>query len=716
MLPSPPAARNSDNRTTTRVAFALAVGTILLFSPVRGFEFLNFDDPACVTAEPRVKAGLSADGIAWAFRSVVVAHWKPLTTISHMADCELFGLDPAAHHLVNVAWHAGAVVLLFLTLRLMTGSMWRSALVAALFAWHPLRVESVAWVTERKDVLSGFFWMLSLWLYARHVKRPTRRSWAAVLGAFTLGLLSKSILVALPFVLLLLDVWPLKRVELGNSIASLAAAWHGPLRALVFEKAPMFVLALAAAAVAWWASQSVGGVLPSEMFPADFRAANGLVSFGRYLWKTVWPVDLAVLYPFPEHWPAVTVITAAVVLVLILWQVVRHLSPCPWLAVGCLWFYGVLVPVSGVVQAGPQAMADRYTYLPHVGLFLAAVWGAAELASRLHLTARMQAVFAGAVLIAFASVTSFQLRFWRNSESLFRRAILVTGGSDITHMNLGETLARQGRFAEAVNEYESALRFRERSFAFKRLPAHLLAEAHRSLGTALIAAGRTADAVANLERARALQADDPDTLAALGTALGLQGRREDAVTLLKQAVRVQPSHRRALENLVALLTEMQRGEEAATFLWESIASAPNLTEPRYQLANVLADLGRAQESITACQDVLNLDPRHARALFNLGNHFHVQGRPSEAMAAFEAAAGSEPDFAPARFNLGALLLQSGRAADATRHFEAGLRSDPNSIEGHYNLAQALAQLGRAAEARKHMEVAQRLNSARSAPK
>jgi tetratricopeptide (TPR) repeat protein len=704
-------------RKPSHIATALAVATFALFSPSLTHEFVNYDDTIFVTENKVVQSGLSWGNVVWAFTEAPYS--CPLAWVSHMTDVSLFGAWAGGHHLVNVLFHVANVALLFHVLRRMTGALWPSAIVAALFGWHPLHVESVAWIAERRDVLSTFFWLLMMLAYLRYTQAPGWRRHVPVFVWMLLGLLSKAMLVTAPFVLLLLDFWPLGRMKDAlavNPAAARRVAVAARVLQLALEKTPLFLLAAFFTLEGVFTAQMTGLLEINSRLPFDFRIANATVGYVRYLFMTVWPERLAVFYPLPLSYEGWKVFLAAALLAAVTWRAVSQWKRRPWELVGWFWFLGTLVPVIGIVQGGVQAVADRYTYVPLVGLFLAAVWGVSELAARRNWASWFRFALACAPLLACIGFTTFQLPFWRNSESLFRRAIAVTGGSDIAHMNLGAALAHRGRFAEAVLHYEACLRFRERSHELKRMPAHLLAEAHQSLGSALIAAGRSREALASLERARALLAGDAATLAALGTALALQGRQEEGVATLKQAVRSNPGHPRALENLVALLGQLGRAEEAAAFLRDVSAAAPSLAGPRYHLANVLADLGRVPEALAACKDALRVEPRHGGAWFTLGNLLHGQGREAEALAAFEAAVAIEPDLAPARFNLGALLLQSGNAADAARHFEAGLKLDANSVEGHFNLAQALTRLGRTAEARAHMETAQRLNAARQQTK
>ncbi len=429
----------SRKQLTAAICFALAVGTFALYSPILSHAFLNYDDPDYIVNNPHVNSGLTWSGIIWAFKSGYAANWHPLTWISHMIDCQLFGLKPAGHHLVNVLFHTANTVLLFILLNYLTGAIWRSAFVAALFAWHPLHVESVAWASERKDVLSAFFWMLTLLAYTRYVaegKLQAKRNstlgflaspfyWLALI-LFACGLMSKPMVVTLPFVLLLLDFWPLQRFNAST------------FQRLLLEKIPFFVLMVASCIITLHVQK--GALWSTAALPFSFRLANALVSYVSYLSKMFLPVNLALIYPYPHSLPLPVVAATVIVLFLLSAIFLFQAKRCPYLIVGWLWFLGTLVPAVGLVQVGVQAMADRYTYLPSIGIFILVAWGIGDLVSSAPRKRETCILAGGAVLAACLVLTSLQLRYWRNSATIFSHTVEVTTDNYAADDCLGKTV------------------------------------------------------------------------------------------------------------------------------------------------------------------------------------------------------------------------------------------------------------------------------------
>ena len=445
----------------------ICIGLFLLvlctFWPSLGNGFVNYDDDLYVAANGHVQSGLSWAGARWAFCTPVAANWHPATILSHMLDCQLFGLKPWGHHLTSVWLHAVNTVLVFLVFRRMTGALWRSLLVAALFGLHPLRVESVAWVAERKDVLSTFFFMLTLWAYVRYAQESKVQSpkskvaYVLALVFFACGLMSKPMLVTLPFVLLLLDYWPLGRnAECGMRNAEPGAGgkvqgrtW--PWMKLVREKAPFFLLAAIASAVTLITQHRAKALATVENIRLIDRLANALVSYCRYLAKFLWPAKLAVFYPEPVKWPTATVLLAGLLLLGISIMAVALRHRHRYLPVGWLWSLGTLVPVIGLVQVGAQAMADRYTYVPLIGVALLLVWGMHELTSRWQFRAVLLSAAAAAGMILCVALTRRQIGHWRDTETLFRHALAVTDDNWVAHHNLGDALEKRGRLDEAIH-------------------------------------------------------------------------------------------------------------------------------------------------------------------------------------------------------------------------------------------------------------------------
>lgn len=468
------------------IALALVLATLAVYFQAVGHPFITLDDEQYILDNPAVTGGLSGKGIAWAFTSTYAFNWHPVTWISHMLDVELFGLDAGMHHLVNVLLHAANAALLFAVLLGMTGAPWRSGFAAALFALHPLHVESVAWVAERKDVLSTLFLFLTLLAWLRYTQRRKAGWFLGALALFALGLLSKPMLVTLPFLLLLLDAWPLGRLAGAQAIG---------LRRALLEKVPFAVLAGASGVLTYLVQQKGGAIGPSEIFPLGVRIANSVVSYADYLIKTFWPSPLAVFYPHPgASLPAWKIAGAGLLLAAVSVPAILSWRRRPYLTVGWLWYLGTLVPVIGLVQIGRQGSADRYTYIPLIGLFLMAAWGIPELFERWRLKPRALAAAAVAVLVACGALSFRQLGFWRSSERLFTHAIAVTRDNWMAHHSLGAVLIREGKAEEAVNHYYEALRIMPED---PRL--------HANLSVALLALGRPAEGYSHYLEAQRIQ-------------------------------------------------------------------------------------------------------------------------------------------------------------------------------------------------------------------
>lgn len=587
------------------IAALLALATLAVFSPVAQHQFINYDDPDYVTENPRVQNGLSLANVKWAFQTGHASNWHPITWLSHMLDCQFFGLRPGAHHLVNVVFHAMNTVLVFLLWRGLTGAVWRSAIVAALFGLHPLHVESVAWISERKDVLSACFGLLTLLAYARYAKRnqeakPKPTVWYGLaLVCFALGLMSKPMLVTLPFVLLLLDFWPLERLRGLNFSHA-----RSKLFPLVFEKTPFLLLSLASSVITFLV-QREGGAVQAD-FPFGVRLANALVSCARYLGGMFWPQKMSVLYPHPGVWPSAMVLAAFVLVLGIFVPALLGARKRPHLIVGWLWFCGMLVPVIGLVQVGVQSMADRYTYLPSIGLFVMLVWFGNELVSRFPQRATLLKLASATVLIVLTATTWRQLRHWRNTETLFRHAIGVTQNNYVAHSVLGLYLSDQGRTDEAVKHYQMALHIN---------PAY--ADAHNNIG---------------LE-------------------LAMRGRLDEAIGYFRDAVRLNPRLASAHGNLGLALAGQRKLAEAIVEYETSLRLKPDDARVRSNFAMTLADLGRVTEAIAQYQTALALMPNSPEIHCNLGITLANQGQREAAAAQFVEALRLKPDYTQAQQRL-----------------------------------------------------------------
>jgi tetratricopeptide (TPR) repeat protein len=623
-------------------ALAILVGATL--GRVVSNEFIDYDDAEYITGNAHVRSGLTLDTATWAFGTGYHANWHPLTWMSHALDVTLFGLDPAGHHLVSVALHALNSVLLLLALHGLTGSTWRSAAVAALFAVHPLHVESVAWAAERKDVLSTLFAMLVLILYARHAAAPSRATRILLPVVFGLGLMAKPMLVTLPFVLLLLDVWPLAR-------------WTrlAPPAALIREKVPLFVLAAVSSFVTFIVQARGGAVIPLEALPVGARLANAALAPVTYLARTFWPEGLSVLYPIDAAIPAGKVWGACAILVAITAAAIAARRRAPYLAVGWLWYLGTLVPVIGLVQVGVQSSADRYTYLPLIGVFVMVVWGVPDLLGTSRVS-RAVAATAGAVAIAACAVFAWrQAGLWRDSETLFTHTLAATSGNYVIHSNLGGVLLREERLDEAAT---------------------------------------------HLEEARRIRHDHAPTLSNLGVVAMRQGKLDEAAALFREALTVKPGHVEAKLNLEAVL-EKQRAAAAPAPTPEAMA--------RFERGNAFRGQGRLAEAEAAYREAIGLDPGFAQAYNNLGSLLGRQGRLDEAVAEISRALELSPDLAAAHGNLGIVLALQGKSDEAEKQFVEMVRADPRDAAAHYNLGAFLAKQGRTADAIAHFEEALKID-------
>jgi protein O-mannosyl-transferase len=527
------ASRHSIVLRFTLVAILLVGATVAAYWPVTGHPFLAYDDDFYVANNPQVAGGLSWQAAKWAFGTFHEANWHPLTWLSHQLDVTLFGLRAGAHHLTNVLFHGVNILLLFLLLLRLTGAFWRAACVAALFALHPLHVESVAWVAERKDLLCAFFVLLTLLVYQHYVCKKSRSSYALALLLFACALLAKPMAVTLPFLLLLLDYWPLARTERQGT---------NP-RLLVAEKLPFLVLALASTVVTVIAQRAGGAVISLVKVGAGQRLANAAVSAIAYLLKTAWPADLAPLYPFTLHLPPWKVWVATILLAAMVGFALRQRRRL-YCAFGLFWYLGMLVPVSGLVQVGQQGMADRYTYLPLVGIFIVLVWGANDLLSGWRCRQELLGTIALGVVLLCGMAARHQVGYWRSSETLFRHTLAVTTDNYVMHHNLAVLLENEGRIGEALQEHEEALALR---------PTR--AESHYFLANALLRQGLTGEAVARYRLALQINPDYADAHNNMGAALSLYGQRAEAIAHYREALRLNPADDKARANLKSMLDE-----------------------------------------------------------------------------------------------------------------------------------------------------------------
>jgi protein O-mannosyl-transferase len=712
------------------MCLALAVGTCLLYWPVGSFDFITFDDPDYTFNNPHIQHGLTWHSFIWCFQAGYASNWHPLTWMTHILDWSLYGPKAGGHHLTNLALHIANTLLLFVVLKQMTGAFWRSAAVAALFAWHPMHVESVAWIAERKDVLCAFFFLLTLWAYGRYAKvriqhsefrlqnaEPTqhapRRTQHATrnthdaprktphaprpmhpvsilhspssvfyllsLFFFALGLMAKQMLVTLPFVLLLLDWWPLRRfaqTRIGSALAT--PGWQ----TLLLEKVPFLALALGAGALTLMAQNrggAGGAVLSLETFATGDRTINALVSYLSYIQKLFWPADLAVFYPLPQApWPAAQVAVAVLCLAGISLLALWGRSTRPYLAFGWCWFLGTLVPVIGLVKVGLQSMADRYTYIPYIGLFVAICWACYEITSGWRYHRAVLVLASVAALAVLGAATHRQVQYWKNGGTLFSHTIAVTRDNYMSLHSLGDFYLTKGQLTNAQVQFEHAL-----SIAPGYSPAQ------NDLGKTLSRLGKTNEARSHYLEALRLEPDSPEANYNLGDMVMAEGKTNEALQHYQTALAVAP-HAARFFDIGNILSRQGKPTEAVEAYQQALRLNPALAEAHNNLACLLAALGQPAQAETHFREALRGQPNFADALSSYGNLLLQQGRIQEGIARLNEALKSDPNHADAHYNLGEALRAVGDRSGAVAQFRAVLRVKPDQVDALNNLAWLLA--------------------------
>ena len=587
---------------TIGICVILAGLTWLVFGQTLWHDFINYDDPRYVYENTTITSGLSISGIAWAFTHIHSLNWHPLTTISHMLDCQLYGLNAGWHHLTNVVLHTLSAMLLVLALQQMTHAVWRSAFVAAVFAIHPLRVESVAWIAERKDVLSGVFFMLTLLAYVYYVRLPDVRRYLIVASVFACGLMSKPMLVTLPFVLLLLDYWPLDRIK-------------GQLWKRLAEKIPLLALSAVSSITTFLVQK--GAVGRTEELPVLERINNAVVSYVLYVWQMLWPVNLAVFYPHPENRLLLWEIFSSLLLLLCITAVAIALrQKRPYLIMGWLWYLGMLVPVIGLVQVGWQGRADRYTYLPQIGLYISITWAVADLTS---LWRRQRTILSAAAILVIGALSLcawVQTSYWRDSETLFRHALSVTTNNDVAENNLGIVFLGKGKLDEAISFLQSAADLRPDN-----------SPAHENLAKALLQKGRVADALVHYRKLLELQPDNIEVHNIVGTVLAQQGRVREGAEEWQKVLMIEPDNGNAMSNLAWVFAtspdqSLRDGGRAVQLAEQAVRLSGDRIPILFRtLAAAYAENGRFSEAIQTAQQGIEL----ANSQGNVGLANDLQG-------------------------------------------------------------------------------------------
>jgi tetratricopeptide (TPR) repeat protein len=675
------------------VSLLLAITTIVSYWPVVHGEFINYDDTDYVTLNARVQNGLTLKGVIWAFTTNHASNWHPLTWLSHMLDVGLFGKGPTGPHCVNLLFHAANSVLLFLLLRRMTGAHWRSAMVAGLFALHPAHVESVAWVAERKDVLSTLFWMLTLLAYERYANESkiqgTRAKvfYGLALTLFALGLMSKPMLVTVPSVMLLLDFWPLNRFENSSHGRTRGSLWR-----LVWEKTPFLFLSAASCVVTTWAQKKA--ILSLEHLSLFDRIANSLVSYSRYLEKTIWPTNLALPYLHPGQWPGQQVAIAAILVAGLSFVALLSARKNPYIFTGWFWYLGTLIPVIGLMQVGAQSMADRYTYVPLIGVFVVLVWSAAAWCDRWRIPDNAAFAVAAIILGVCFVQTRQQAKYWRNSETLFKHSAAVTRDNFIALGNVGGVFFESGRLDEAMGYYQQALRANPN-----------YAEALNSIG-AVLAANGNEEAVEWFRKALAIQPTHAPALFNMGNALAKKGEDREAVEFFKAALEVEPDNHQDRNNLGNALVKLGKLDEATEQYRLALEYNPDAPMVHKNLGEMLAAKGKLDEAISHYRQALVLT-NDAATHYSLGLTLAVQGKWDEAIDQYTATLRLSPTNAQAEYNLGYAYKVQGSSEAAITHLREALRLNPEFPLAHYNLACVLADKDQQEEAISHLREALR---------
>ncbi|MFP4475998.1 MAG: tetratricopeptide repeat protein [Desulfatibacillaceae bacterium] len=741
---------------TRLICLALALLTLVVYAQVAGHDFVSWDDPKYVSDNTFVQQGLSFQTVKRSFHNFQASNWHPLTWISHILDYDIYGLNAGGHHVTNVVLHLLATIFLFLALRRMTGATFRSAFVAALFAVHPMHVESVAWVSERKDVLSMCFGALALWGYAWYAERPGIGRYVAMYVAFAASLLSKQTLVTLPFLLLVLDYWPLGRLGRALNVngEDKGSRW-GRLAFLFYEKLPLLALSGVALAMTFRAQSMGGSVAPvsdSAGLPVGFRLANAVVAYATYLKKFFWPWPMSPMYPLKD-WPSPLVITAsALVLAAVTAAVVLYRRGHPWLLGGWLWFLGTLVPVIGIVQLGWQRIADRYTYVPYVGLAIMAAWGAGALAKRSRRQRTALGAAAVAVLVVFTVAGWRQAHLWKDTPTLFTHAVRADptdyvswhvlanhykgkGNAELAddhfaaalkanpnyyrgHSDYGAFLMEQGRPEQALDHFAMALRISPR-----------FAPAWSNLGATQYQLGNLEKAGAAFARAVELSPGHLSSLNNLGLVLIDRGEYEKAAEVLKRALKKQPYFATAYANLGRAYRGQGLYAEAARMLETALQLSPGMADAYNDLGTVYLKLGRTDPARTMFEKTLEIVPDHEAAKRNLamlerrvalsarsdaiknvlrrigeeprngmlyyvlGDLYRKEGKPARAVEAYEEASSLSPELFAAHNDLGYMYVQARRFDEARKALEKALSLEPESVEVHYNVACLFALSG-----------------------
>jgi len=656
----------------------LIAGVVAVYAQTAGFSLVAYDDPFYVTVNPQVLGGLTWDGVKWAFTTMHAGNWFPLVWLSLMLDRTL-GAAAGGFHLVNIALHIANTILLFWVLKRYTKAVWASFFVSALFALHPLHVESVAWITERKDVLSMLFWLLTMLAYLRYVEIPTTKRYVIICAVFSLGLMSKSMLVTLPFVLVLMDYWPLKQLwpeEKSNSVT---------IGRLLFEKIPLLSLSVASCVMTVIAQKSWGAVAKISIVPFNQRVGNALVSYCDYILKTFWPVDLAVFYPHPIKSLAVWKVAVSLAVLVAITIVVILLRRRRYLLVGWFWYVGTLVPVIGLVQVGGQALADRYTYVPLTGIFIMLAWAAGDFVAQRRFRQILAGVASSAIIGVLGAMTFVQVSYWRDTMSLFTHCAAVTPDNVIVRKYLGIGFAEKGDPESAVREFEAALRFEPNDTRTLYNIAGMQARQ-----------GRIDEAIEYYNRVLKLKPGDADTCVAIASIRAARGEFERAIDSYREGLKYNSGDAEMRSGLGLMLLQLNRVDEGITELEQSVKIKAD-SAAYCNLGLAWAQKGRLNRAMECYAKSIQLKPDNAKARYNLGNAYFAQNMPEKAIAEYRRAIQAVPDYALAHNMLAAVFMRTGKIAEAITEYEKAVKIEPDNKDALAGLEKARqAQAGKAA--------------------
>jgi tetratricopeptide (TPR) repeat protein len=707
-----------QKRLVLGLCLILAISIIVVYAQTAGFEFVSYDDPLYVTLNPQVPEGLTLGGIKWAFTTRYSGNWIPLVWLSLMLDRTIFGFWTGGFHLVNVAFHIANTILLFWVLNRYMKVVWASFFVAALFALHPLHVESVAWVTERKDVLSALFWLLTMLAYLRYVEIPSARRYVVVCAVFALGLMSKSMLVTLPFVLLLMDYWPLRRLlpeDAGKGVS---------IGRLIWEKVPLFILSATSCTITFIAQKTVGAMVILGTIPGNDHISNAFVSYRDYIFKMFLPIRLAVFYPHSIESLAGWKVAVSLAVLVVITIVVILLRRRRYLLVGWLWYLGTLVPVIGFVQVGSQAMADRYTYIPLTGIFIMLVWLASDILSQWRHRQIIIGVAGAGVLGVLGVITFVQVGYWRDTITLFTHTAAVTANNAVAHNALGVYYSGKGDYGNAIREFEQVLKINANNVAARNVLGVCYANkgdyesAIREFETVLridannITAiyniakrkainGETDEAIKGYNRVLAITPGETDTYIALAEMESKRGNFERAMDLYREGLKYHPENGDLHGRVGSLLLQTGQVDEAIKELETAVKFKAD-SAIYGNLGMAMLTKGDVDKATGYFNIAIKIDPANAEAHYNLGNTFLAQGLPAKAVGEYEMAIKAKPNYAKAYGNLGVAFSQMGQTDGAIEGFRRAVKLDPNNIEAHFNLAMAIAGKGLIDEAVEHM--------------